>query len=69
METENKSRGDMLFNTKIKRMKYLVQNFSQSEEDITLVRVDKKIFLISREECKATFKVKKHELFCEQKNN
>ncbi len=39
-------------------MKYLVQNFSQSEEDITLVKVDKKIFLISREEWKNNIKIK-----------
>jgi len=61
METENKSRGDKLFNSKSKRIMYLIQQFSQSEEKIICAKMDRKIFLISVEDWEANVKIKEVE--------
>ena len=58
METENKSRGNKLFNSKSKRIMYLIQQFSQSEEKIICAKMDRKIFLISVEDWEANVKIK-----------
>lgn len=59
METEDKSRGDKLFNTKDKRIRYLIQQFANNEEEyIVCAKMDNKIFLITAKEWETNIRIK-----------